>query len=363
MCKIKIKNTVHPFYIQGETVLTTSGNMFRIEDPHKVVFNMINQMVGKDAKEIYKEISDSSKEITLDAINDVISQLDELKLLEDSSFNETIQIDGYNTQRWSRNIDFFGAFCKLKDNKYDIQNKIKNFKITLLGLGGVGSHMLLDLVSMGFINITAVDFDTVDLSNLNRQIIYNEDDIGSKKIDSAKKRLDVYLPNNKINYIDKYIDSTHTVKEVIQGSDMVVCCIDRPPEALYWVNEACVKEGIPFISGGVDTAISIIYSVIPRKTGCFQCWKDSVEQNSSLMKEVNKKEIELMNSGTVPWRPAVVNLVAVHSGMILSEIVKYVMNLPLSTTNKATHFYFETLQTKVVAEWKHNKNCPVCGIS
>ncbi len=66
------------------------------------------------------------------------------------------------------------------------------------------------------------------------------------------------------------------VAAVIKGHDLVICVVDKPRnKIIYWLNEACVKENIPFITGGVDIRSTVFYMVIPGESGCVACWRKS----------------------------------------------------------------------------------------
>ena len=121
----------------------------------------------------------------------------------------------------------------------------------LLGVGGVGTHSLLDLVSLGFTNITAIDFDKIELSNCNRQILYGESDVGRKKIDAAKDVIARYIAPERHNIIfhDLFIDGPDAIAPFVADADVVVGCVDRPTNVVAWINEACVRTGVPFTSG------------------------------------------------------------------------------------------------------------------
>ncbi|OGT38470.1 MAG: hypothetical protein A3F11_05030 [Gammaproteobacteria bacterium RIFCSPHIGHO2_12_FULL_37_14] len=185
----------------------------------------------------------------------MLTVLDKEYLLEDTDRNYPTELTEYDTTRWSRNIEFFGAYCKANDNKYSYQEKLKNVRLAVLGLGGVGSNILYNLVAMGIHNIVAVDFDKVELSNLNRQIIYNESDIGQLKSEAAKNRISQFLSAN-IQFINKKMTNSEDIADVIAGQDIAISAIDHPREKIMdWVNMACVKHNIPFLCGSLDSKL------------------------------------------------------------------------------------------------------------
>ena len=103
-------------------------------------------------------------------------------------------------------------------------NKVESSSILLCGLGGVGSIVATSLVRMGFKNICLVDFDIVEYTNLNRQIMYDLNDIGLKKVDVCKKKMELVSPLTKITTLDKKISSLKDLPK--DRFDIILDCID-----------------------------------------------------------------------------------------------------------------------------------------
>ena len=103
-------------------------------------------------------------------------------------------------------------------------NKIQNTKVLLIGVGGVGSATLETLVRNGFTNIHIIDFDTVDLTNLNRQLITNSTNLGSKKIDEAIKRTKLINPNCNIKGFDIKLDDNNITNYIYNYDYIIDAC-------------------------------------------------------------------------------------------------------------------------------------------
>ena len=121
-------------------------------------------------------------------------------------------------------------------NKDDFK-KIQNIKVLIVGIGGVGGYSLETLVRLGVLNITIVDKDIIDITNLNRQIISNTTNIGEKKVDIAKKRCLEINPNININTIDKFI--LDNIDELnIKDYDYIIDACDTITTKLELIKEA-----------------------------------------------------------------------------------------------------------------------------
>ncbi|MHB1949412.1 MAG: HesA/MoeB/ThiF family protein, partial [Gammaproteobacteria bacterium] len=265
----------------------------------------------------------------------------------------------YDTTRWSRNIEFFGAHCKANDNKYSYQEKLKSTKVVIFGLGGVGSNILYNLAAMGVCNIKAVDFDEVELSNLNRQIIYNESDIGILKSVAAKNRISEFLPNSNIDFINKKISSSADIEELISGQDIVICAIDQPREAIMdWFNTACIKYNIPFLCGALDSKIATYYTVFPKKTGCIECWKTNAKKTGFIFQNLIQQEAFISSSSP---NVAIMPFISIISGLISNDFLKIVTGIAEpQSLGRLCSFDFISAQITISESWEKNPDCQVC---
>lgn len=221
----------------------------------------------------------------------LLEVLDRECLLEDKAKNYPSELSNYELQRWARNIDFFGSYTNASDNKFAYQEKLKSTKVAIFGLGGVGYNILLNLAAMGVDSIKAVDFDKVELSNLNRQIIYSESHIGKLKSIAAKERINEFLPNSNIEFVNKKINSAEDIEEIIKDQDIVIASIDQPrDEVIDWFNLACIRHRIPFICGSLDSRLVTYFTIIPDKTGCVECWKNSSGKTRFMFQDLIKRK-------------------------------------------------------------------------
>lgn len=149
------------------------------------------------------------------------------------------------------------------------QKKLKQSHILIAGVGGLGSPAAIYLASAGVGKLTLVDSDAVDLSNLNRQILHWEDDIGEEKVLSAARKLSRLNSSVEITPVAVKI-TTENVIGLLQGVNIVIDCLDTM-ETRFILNEGCVRKGTPLIHGGIYGLTGEITTIIPGKTPCFAC--------------------------------------------------------------------------------------------
>ena len=352
----KLKNTIIKYHLKGNTILNINNDLAIIEDNNTEISKLIDMCDGSNS---YNEIISLSK---LTNAEEILNDLVKHNFLENNAFNIENDPNTYDSKRWNRNYDFYGSFLKYNENKYKIQEDLSEKKVCLLGCGGLGSHILLELVSVGFKNITIVDFDQIELSNLNRQILYKESDIGNSKVETAKHRIEEYCSAVKINAINIKIDSINTITDIIAGHDLVISVADKPRNKIIeWLNESCLACNIPYINAGVNINKAIFFSVIPFKTGCATCWKNNVNIDNTIASDVIDYSIENEVDYILP-APAFSPLVSVATGCVLSEAVKILTGIsPPSLTNNLKSFCFQNMSMEISENWEKDKNCPDCG--
>lgn len=134
----------------------------------------------------------------------------------------------------------YGRHLIMPDVGMSGQKKLKDAKILMVGAGGLGSPSGLYLAASGIGEITIIDPDVVDASNLQRQLFHDTDKIGTPKVESAKARIAAINPNVKVNAIQDFL-TNENVRQLIRDHDMVVDGTDNF-QTRYMVNDACIFE-------------------------------------------------------------------------------------------------------------------------
>ena len=163
-------------------------------------------------------------------------------------------------KRYKRQMMLFGD---------DGQERLKKAHIFIAGAGGLGSPVSIYLAVAGVGTITIVDMDVVDQSNLNRQILHFDRDIGKKKTASAEEKLRELNPDIKINAIDVRIEASNAIK-LVGKADGIVDAMDNYPTR-YLLNDVAIAKEIPFFHGGIRGFYGQVTTIIPGKTPCLKC--------------------------------------------------------------------------------------------
>lgn len=162
------------------------------------------------------------------------------------------------------------------------QEKLLKSKAVIVGMGALGSMIANHLVRSGVGHIRMIDDDYVELSNLQRQMIYDEDDVKRPKVFAAERKLARMNPTVTIEPIFTALKGENA-EALLAGFDVILDGTDNFPTR-YLMNEAAVKLGIPYIYGGVISARGVAVVIIPGKTPCLRCLfpdKDNVPSETA----------------------------------------------------------------------------------
>lgn len=147
-------------------------------------------------------------------------------------------------------MERYSRLLELKDITEEKLLSLKSKRVLIVGVGGVGQHVSTYLATNGVVNLTIVDFDKVELSNLNRQILLKEDDVGENKVDVVKIALMNRNSEVDITSINKRVN-TNNVSSLINDFDLVIDAVDNWETKLI-ISEKSYKKHIPFLHIGVD---------------------------------------------------------------------------------------------------------------
>lgn len=237
------------------------------------------------------------------------------------------------------------------------QSKISKATVFLAGIGALGCVVTEILVSMGIGKLVIVDFDTVELSNLNRQWLFRDEDVSRPKALAAKERLKVLNPSVDVIVFNQKIEDIP--ESVYSSCDLVVSSLDTF-EARRWLNSMCVHEGIPLIDGGLYQFFGHVQVIIPGSDlACLECQplipESRLQQVCTLPGEPRRKEREETQKEVFP---SVGTISAVIGGIMSQETVKLLIGLG---TPIGYLFYDGLSQEFTKIDLKRRLDCFVCG--
>jgi len=149
------------------------------------------------------------------------------------------------------------------------QEKLSEVRVLQIGAGGLGSPFALYIVAAGIKELTIIDNDTLSISNLQRQILYNEAQVGKEKAYAAKERLSNLNSEVEIKVFNDYLDE-NSIKKYVKDKDFIVDCSDNF-KTKFLVNKVAIEYNIKAIIAGIKDFFGQIITIDPKKTACYEC--------------------------------------------------------------------------------------------
>jgi len=218
------------------------------------------------------------------------------------------------------------------------QERLKRSKVLIAGAGGLGSPIAVYLAAAGIGKIRLIDEDIVDISNLNRQILHWDEDVGRGKVDSAFDKLSKLNPTIHVEAMRETIGEDN-VSRLVEGCDLIVDAMDNLPTR-YLLNGVAVERRIPFFHGAVRGFEGRAMTVIPGETACLMC----------------------MYRGPVPKEkfPVIGVAPAVIGAIQVTEVIKYLVGAGDLLKNRIL-LYDGLDLTFTEFKVKRNPQCAHCG--
>ena len=219
------------------------------------------------------------------------------------------------------------------------QKKLKNTKVLIVGAGGLGSAVSIYLTVAGIGKLVIVDGEVVELSNLNRQILYTISDIGKPKAECACKRLREINPCIEIECYNKQFDEDLGTK-LIPQVDLVVDALDNW-STRFLLNRLCIKFKKPLVHAGIEGFYGQVMTIIPGKGPCLQCL-------------FTKPPKERQAIPVIGITPGIIGILEA------SEVIKLALSIGEVLLGKMLIVDLLNNEFKII-NVRRNPRCPVCG--
>jgi adenylyltransferase/sulfurtransferase len=241
------------------------------------------------------------------------------------------ELNDYDLKRYDRQIIMRGF-------GEEGQRKLKDTKAFVAGCGGLGSPIAYYLAAAGFGHLVLVDMDIVDLSNLNRQILHWDSNIGELKVKSAYEKLAQLNPEIELVPLNMEINEDN-VYELTEGCDIIMDGMDNFPTR-YLLNRAALRHNIPFVHASIWGLEGRVTTFVPGKTPCLEC---------IFPKAPPKEKFPVLGA-----TPGVLGTIQV------TEAVKVILGIGEPLLNRLLVYDGEYMQFHEIKIDK-NPQCPACG--
>jgi bacteriocin biosynthesis cyclodehydratase domain-containing protein len=239
--------------------------------------DLVLEGAGPRGRELVGRLDGQSPRAALEAefgdgvVGELLELLEGEELVEDAGAYDSLS--AAELGRYDRQLRYFADVAPRGVSAPDCQRRLREAHVVVLGVGGLGTWTALSLACCGIGRLTLYDGDSVELSNLNRQVLFSEEDIGAPKALAAAAALRRFNPGVAVEAFVRALASPEEIATAVRGASLVVDAADRPAHDIErWVNSACFAEGVPYITMSHFPPFARVGPLyVPGETGCFNC--------------------------------------------------------------------------------------------
>lgn len=327
----------------------SAGTDVHIENPDEQGRQLLDALDGSHTR---GELNDR---FGANEVDDLLAQLEELGLAEDAADDDLIPAGV--SERFDRQLRYFGDITS-GPTPSQAQTRLSKARVVVLGVGGLGGWSALSLACCGVGEMLLIDGDRVEESNLNRQVLYTEADIGRPKVEVAAERLGAFNSAMRLPTVPERAEGEDAIAALIEGADIVIDAADWPAHEIeQWVNNACFAAEIPYITMSHFPPIARVGPLyVPGVTGCFACQVAAYRRSYPLF-DVAVEQRRAKPSPAATLGPAC----GLIGGQVGLDVMHLLTGLAEPSTQGTGHIYdlrtMEVEREQVVPE----PDCPVCG--
>jgi bacteriocin biosynthesis cyclodehydratase domain-containing protein len=280
MSTVRLKPSVEPFP-------ASTGDIYLLRNDGGG--DVVLREASPSGRALVDALTDGLSAASRPEMDAAIAQLEEAGVLTRGwSDPESAGLSQAEALRYDRQLHYFGDHASADHSSGHMQLALRDATVVVLGAGGLGSWTMSGLACAGVGTIVAVDDDTVELGNLNRQVLYRTADLGRDKVEVAGEALRALNPEIDFVAIPRRVRSVADVSSVAAGADFVVCTADWPAHQIgRWVNQACLELGLPHISAGqFPPRVRVGPTFVPGRTACLQCQERAIRREFPLYDEL-----------------------------------------------------------------------------
>lgn len=270
-----------------------------------------------EATEEFKKILDNIR-----GDSDIYEKFSEKEILKFKNYGLlTESLD--QEARFSRNINLYSWLDVSGETDHaSYQKKIEDKKVFIIGLGGIGSNVLVNLVQLGVKDFILADGDEVELSNLSRQAIYTLADIGDKKVNVCERYLKSMGENINVRTIDKFVESLSDLENIVAEDkiDMLVGCGDKPLVKINKVySDYAFKYGVPYAIGSYASTVVSAGIIDPKYTMSFDEVYEKLSGGPAMLNEIY--DYENITAATSPVATLCASLISLYIQFNFTNLV------------------------------------------
>lgn len=279
----------------GLIITITSQETIHVEEGEEELLTLLDIFSKPTSYEEAFTLVNEKNYISEGKFQEIFELLRTNNILKEYIEEKSSELSSYQLEKYKRQISSFNSLSGVEYyQSIEMQKKICNSCICIVGIGGTGSHLALTLASIGVEELILVDFDSIELSNTSRQVLYSEEDIGKLKMSVAEEKLKKYNSNIKITTYNVHIESEedYSFLNAHKNIRLLILCADTPRGKIqYFTDDYTKKNNIPWLMYGPFHHYQILVGpyLIPNKTRTYSdIFKQEKVSYDDQLESINK---------------------------------------------------------------------------
>ena len=336
-----------------------------VADPDGWVWTLTQTMDGsRTADRIAAEVVARHPGLGPDTVRAAMADLREAGYVDDAAAPLPAGLGDRDEVRHGRGVALLRWMdLSPRSSAWSAQLRLRQARVLVLGVGGTGGAAAQILVASGVGHIHVVDPDVVELSNLNRQLLYREADIGRPKAQAAAAALRSLNSDVTVTGACREVRGPDDLADLLRAGpqpyDVLVLGADRPPEIRRWANRVCLALGTSWVEGGYRGPLVTAGVHVPGEGACWECQRAGEVERRDL--RLGPDQSEDAASPRMPWNPASAVTAELSGTLVAHAALALLTGVPPMQPGFRYGVNLMSLGDPVLQRHPRLPTCPACG--
>ncbi|MDT7799355.1 MAG: molybdopterin-synthase adenylyltransferase [Actinomycetota bacterium] len=340
---------------------TVGGIAADIMDPDGWIWALLEALDGsRTTDQVVADLVRLHPARSGEEIREAVDDLVRAGYVEDASAPATCELTVAERERYGRSKALFRWMDRTpRRGGWDTQLLLRQSRVAVIGVGGVGCTAALALVVSGVGQVHCVEPDVVELSNLNRQILFTEHDVGRPKVDAALDRLRAHNSDVDVTGERLVVDGPTALRDLALRFDLLVLAADRPGEIRSWANQACQETGTCWVHAGYHGPQVVTGLYRPGAGPCHECARTAERERQA---KAAPRTLATSAGRTTRLYAASAVSAGIAGHLAAHAALSLLTGVPALRTNREIGFNLVTLEDSyALAPHAPRSDCPTCG--
>ncbi|MGW8746426.1 ThiF family adenylyltransferase [Streptomyces sp. NPDC055794] len=341
-----------------------------VRDPDGWVWTLVEAMDGTRAPAgVVAEVARRHPGLRLPEpdIAQAMADLTGAGYVEDAGAEPPAELSERERERYGRSMTLMRWMdLTPRPSAWEPQVLLRRARVLLVGVGGTGGAAARDLVASGVGRLHCVEPDVVELSNLNRQTLFREHDLGRPKIDAVLASLRALNPDTTVTGERREVRGPGDLADLLTGGpatgagyDALLLAADRPPAIRRWANRVCLASGTPWAEAGYRGPLVGVGVFTPGRGACWECLRDAEIERRDL--RLAPGQDEDVASPRMPWNPANAVTAGLSGGLLAHAALMLLCGVPRIEPGCRFGLNLMLPGEPVEQRAERRPDCPACG--